>query len=289
MDLRQLEYVVGVVDQGTFTAAAAALHVSQPSLSQGIARLETELGAAVFDRIGRGVRLTAAGEALVGPARQVLRDVAVVSESVRAVAGLESGTLDVVALPTLAADPLARMVGAFRRAHPDVVVRVSEPESADAVIERVRDGRAEVGLAELPLRGDDLASDALTDQELVVIMPPGDARRVVRIEDLAGVPVVATPVGTSTRRLVDEAFAAAGLEPRIAVETEQREAIVPMVVEGAGVAFVPGAIARTAAERGAAVARLEPPLRRSIGLIFRVAQLSPAARRFRELATAERL
>lgn len=93
-----------------------------------------------------------------------------------------------------------------------------------------------------------------------------------------------SPVGTSTRRLVTEAFASAHLEPRIAVETEQREAIVPLVLAGAGIAFVPTAIARTAAQHGASVASLDPPLRRSIGLVFRLAHLSPAAQRFRELA-----
>ena len=86
----------------------------------------------------------------------MLRGVAVLEESIRAVAGVDGGTLDLVSLPTLAADPLAALIGAFRRAHPQVVVRVTEPESANAVAEHVRDGRAEVGLAELPVRGDDL-------------------------------------------------------------------------------------------------------------------------------------
>ncbi len=284
MDLRQIEYVVGVIDHGTFTAAATHLHVSQPSLSQGIGRLETELGVPLFQRLARGVSPTAAGDAFVGPARQMLRDLAVLEESVRAVAGLERGTLDLVALHTLAADPLAGFVGAFRRAHPQIVVRVTEPESANAVAERVRDGRAEVGLAELPVMGDDLATTSLGNQELVVIFPPGDMPDVVRIEDLADSPLVTSPVGTSTRRLVSEAFAAAQLEPRIAVETEQREAILPLVLAGAGIAFVPAGMAQTAAEQGAEVAHLDPALRRSIGLIYRIAQLSPAAQRFLDLA-----
>ena len=140
-------------------------------------------------------------------------------------------------------------------------------------------------MAELPVAGDDLATDSLGDQELVVILPPGDTPTMVRIEDLADTPLVTSPVGTSTRRLVTEAFAAVSLEPRIAVETEQREAILPLVIAGAGIAFVPTGMAHTAAEQGAAVAHLDPPLRRSIGLIYRVAQLSPAAQRFRDLAT----
>src|SRR6478735_3313424 len=127
MDPRQLEYVVGVVDHGGFTRAAEALHVTQPALSQGIARLEAELGVLLFDRVGRTALLTAAGQAVLEPARQVLRDLRVLRTSVAAVAGLDAGSLEVVALPTLAIDPLARLIGAFRRAHPNVTVRAEQP------------------------------------------------------------------------------------------------------------------------------------------------------------------
>lgn len=284
MEIRQLEYVVGVVDEGSFTRAAAALHVAQPSLSQGVARLEAELGIQLFHRLGRRVSLTPAGDVFVGPARYVLRDVAVLQASVQAVTGLEAGRLDLVSLPTLAVDPLASIIGAFRQAHPGVTVRVTEPERADAVVARVRDGRAEVGLAELPVHDPELVATRLLDQELVVILGPGDPRTVIQVEDLADVPLLAGPPGTSTRRLLTEAFAAADLEPRIAVETEQREAIVPLVVAGAGVAVVPRGLARAAQRQGATIAELRPTLRRTIGIIVRAAPLSPAARRFRALA-----
>jgi LysR family transcriptional regulator, carnitine catabolism transcriptional activator len=284
MELRQLEYVVGAVDAGSFTRAAATLHVAQPSLSQGIARLEAELGTPLFARLGRRVELTAAGEAFVGPARWVLRDVAVVEASVHAVASLEAGTLDLVALPTLAADPLAPLIGVFRQAHPGVMVRVSEPEHAHDVAAHVRDGRAEVGLAELPVSAPDLVAAPLLDQELVVILPPGDPRRSLTIRALADEPLLASPAGTSTRRILTDAFAAANVEPHIAVESGQREAILPLVLAGAGVALVPLGLAHAAASQGASIAHVDPVLRRTIGTIVRAAPLSPAARRFRDLA-----
>src|SRR5438067_12186719 len=122
MDLRQLEYVVGVVDHGGFTRAAAALHVSQPSLSHGVQTLERELGVELFHRLGRQVTLTSAGEAVVGPARHVLRQVEAVRAAVAAVKGTTAGRLDVVSLPTLAADPLAGLIGRFRTAYPGVTI-----------------------------------------------------------------------------------------------------------------------------------------------------------------------
>jgi len=88
MELRQVEYVVGVVEHGGFTRAATALHVTQPALSEGIARLEAELGVALFHRVGRRAVVSAAGEAFLEPARQLLRDRAVLTTSVAAVVGI---------------------------------------------------------------------------------------------------------------------------------------------------------------------------------------------------------
>src|ERR1700736_3267215 len=106
MDVRQLRAVVTVVDRGGVTRAAEELHVAQPSLSQTIRSLERELGVELFHRVGRRLVLSAAGEALLAPARQVLRDMATVASSVAEVRGLAAGWLDLVAEPTLAADPV---------------------------------------------------------------------------------------------------------------------------------------------------------------------------------------
>jgi DNA-binding transcriptional LysR family regulator len=286
MDLRQAEYVVAVVDEGSFTRAAASIPVSQPSLSQGIRTLETELGVALFHRLGRKVVLTPAGEAFVGPARQLLRDAATAREAASSVAGLRSGRLDLVALPTLAVDPLVGLVGQFRRQHPEVTVRIAEPEAADAAVELVRDGTCEVGLVELPA-SEELAAHPLLDQEVVAVCAPGtrlDRDRRLPIRRLATMPLIATPPGTSTRRLIDDALAAAGVEPTVAVETGHREALLPLVLAGAGTTFLPEQLAHLAAERGAVVARLRPTVRRTVGLVHRGGALSPAASAFVALA-----
>ena len=107
MDSRRLQHFVAVVDHGGFTAASRATFVSQPALSLAVKELEAELGIFLFDRIGRRVQLTDAGHALIGPARQVLRDIDTGREAVEAVSGLESGVLSLASLPTLAADPTA--------------------------------------------------------------------------------------------------------------------------------------------------------------------------------------
>lgn len=285
MDLRQLRYVVAVVDEGGFTRAADELGVAQPSLSQGVRALEAELGVELFHRTPRGVVLTDAGAALLGPARQALRDAETARAAVASVTGLRSGRLDLVCLPTLAAEPAATLIGTFRRAHPGVTVRLVEPEDVAAVADRLRDGSSEVGLTEVPVGGEDLEVHDLGEQRYVALVPEaldrslrGGAR--LSLAALDGRPVVTTPPGTSTRRQLDEALAGAGAVPEIAVETDHREAIAPLVAAGAGIALVPRELAQRAAGPGIVVREPSPAVVRRIGLVHRRGPLSPAAHAF---------
>jgi DNA-binding transcriptional LysR family regulator len=287
MELRQVDYVLAVIDEGSFTAGAAAAGVAQPSLSESIRRLEDELGVRLFHRVGRRVGLTDAGRAFEGPARRLVRERELALDAVGSVRGLDRGMLDIVALPTLAVDPLAPLVGRFRVAHPGIVVRIAEPEDASAVEERVADGRSELGLAELPPRRDDLVAIKLARQEIVAVCPPGTkltAPGRLPVARLAGMPLVTTPPGTSTRDLLDRALTAAGVAPMVAVETSQREAIAPLVLGGAGTSFLPRPMADALGAQGAIVARLVPGLSRTIGVLHRASPLTPAARAFVELA-----
>ena len=291
MDLRQIDYVLAVVERGSFTKAAASMQVSQPSLSDGIRRLETELGVRLFHRLGRSVELTDAGRAFVGPARQLTRDRDAVFESVATVRDLQSGTLDIVSLPTLAADPLGRLVGGFRKANPGISVRIAAPEDDGAVVAMVLDGRSELGLTELRTHRDELVGVSLERQELVAVCPPRTRLATsgrLPVARLRGMPLVTTPPGTSTRDLLDRALASAGVEPHIAVETSQREAIAPLVLSGAGTSFLPARLAEPLAAQGAVIARLVPTLTRTIGLVHRPSPLTPAARAFVELARPKR-
>jgi DNA-binding transcriptional LysR family regulator len=290
MDVREIGYVVAVADAGGFTAAARELFVSQPALSQAVRKVERELGVDLFVRAGRDVRLTAAGEAFVDRARPLLRDVDGLRGAVDAVAGLRAGHLDLVCLPTLSVEPMVDLVGAFRVAHPGVTVRLAEPEDVADIEARIRTGRSEVAITEAPRAvADDLVVHVLGEQEIAVVLPPGmrgRSRRRVAVAELADVPLIATPVGTSTRRLVDDAFAAVGATPSIAVETGHREAVVPLVLAGAGATFVAPAARRAAAAAGAVTATLDPPLVRTVALLHRPPPLSPAAETFVDLALA---
>lgn len=291
MERRQLEYFLAVVQSGGFTNAGRRLRVAQPSLSQAIRALERDLGTTLFHRLGRGIALTAAGEALVGPAQQVVRDLATARSSVEQVSGLTGGRLDIVALTTLAVDPLANLVGRFRELYPLVDVRIADPEHDTAVTGMVRDAQSELGLAESATNLDGLESLQLADQEFFAVLPPdaGPARSApLPVAELAAMPLVATPEGTAMRTLVDRALTVHGIAPRVAIETTHRAAIVPLVLAGGGATLLPRAIAEDAGRRGAVVMLTAPRLVRTVQLMWRSQPLSPATAAFLDLARPAR-
>lgn len=288
MDVRRLRLFLAVVDEGGMTRAAESEHVSQPSVSQAIRELETELGTPLFHRVGRRVVLNAAGQALVEPARQVLRDVETGRAAVVAVAGLTAGRLDLVALPTLAVDPVAPLVGAFRVEHPGVEIALADPDDATEVVELVASGECELGITAEPVPGPGLTSHALGHQDLLAVLPPGaNASHTMAVATLARFALVTAPPGTTTRTQLEDAFTEARVTPRIAVVTPQREAILPLVLAGAGATLFPAPLAEQAAALGAVVVALRPRLTRPVHLFHRNGPLSPAAAAFRRLAFDE--
>jgi LysR family carnitine catabolism transcriptional activator len=290
MDLRRLRLFLAVVDEGGFTAAARAVHVAQPAVSLAVRELEQELGAPLLVRSRQGAVLTPAGEALVGPARLALRDVENAAAAVAAVTGLVAGRLDLATLPTLAADPVAALVGRFRVAHPSVTVRLAAPNDTDELAEAVRSGLADIGITDEGPATAGLLEHPVAVQALLAVSPPAgagstaDGDRPLRLDRLGSRPLVLTPSGSSLRAIVDAAAAAAGVTPEIAVETAQREALIPLVLAGAGTTFLPPALAQAAQRLGATVRRTRPALQRTIVVVHRPGPAGPAARAFLDLA-----
>ncbi len=270
MDRRHLALFVAVVDHEGFSAAADALGLAQPTVSVAVATLERELGMPLLQRLPRGVRPTAAGAALVEPARAVLRDFAVVESVAAAMQGLHGGSLDVVAIPTLTHE-LAELVGRFRALHPAVTVRCADP-GVQSIESLVRSGACDLGLGEVPEDVTGLTCTPLGAQPFLLALPPGSAVPAA----LADLAFVATPVGTSSRAMLEEAVP----DPVVVVETAQREALVPLVVAGAGAALLPEPLARQAAGLGARVLPTTPAVTRPFALLQRVGPLAPAAAAF---------
>lgn len=289
MDERRLTYFLTVVDEGSVTRAARRLRVAQPSLSQALRAFESELGVQLFHRIGRGLRLSTAGEALIGPARRILRAIDEARNAITGVLELQTGTLEIAALATLAVDPMAGLIGRFRARYPGVEVHVLEPESADEISTLVREGACELAATHIPVSRSQLIAHPLGEQELHFVLPPDMPadERPLGARELARTPLVVSPPGTSTRMLLEQALAAVGVTPQIAVQTAAREAIIPLVLAGAGAALLPAPLAQEAQRRGATVRSARPPITRTVGLIHRQGPLSPAADAFLSIAASQ--
>lgn len=180
MDARQLEYFLAVVDSGGVRRAAEALYVAQPSLSQAIRALERDLGTDLFHRVGRRLVLTQAGAALVEPARQVVRGLAAARAGVESVAGLDTGRVDVAAMPSQAVGPLGGMIRRFTDRHPGMSVSVRAAFTVTDVLDLVRTGVTELGLAAgpEPITATGVRLTPLGTQRFVLITgPDGPVRR----------------------------------------------------------------------------------------------------------------
>lgn len=288
MDARQLRYFLAVVDHGSVNKAAAALYVAQPSLSQAVRALERDLGLELFHRVGRRLVLTDAGEALIEPARQVVRGLEHARASVESVAGLQVGRVEIAAMPSQAVEPLARMIQAVTERHPGLTVSVRAAFTAAEVLHQVRSGQTELGL----LAASEPPADAGVElrpagrQRFVLVCPadgPFPAGTVVRHEDLAGQRLIVGQPGTGMRQLVDE-IRACGVALSEVVETEHRETILPLVLGGVGMAVLTDSWASLARQAGALVLDLEPARHLHLALASRSGDLTPAAKAFLTVA-----
>lgn len=290
MHLHQVEYFLAVVDHNGINAASTALGLAQPTLSQAIRGLERDLGVDLFYRIGRGMVLTSAGHALVGPARRMLRSVVTAEGSLADTAGRPRGRLDIITLPALSADPVARLAGAFRQKFPKVSLRIGDLRDEAVASAMIRDGHCEIVVCHLPVADTaDLSVHELGVQDWWLVFPPGSAVPAddpLPLSALPDVPYVLVPRGGSHADEIESAIAAAGRDIRPAAIMEQREARLPFVFAGVGATFLERSDAEASAERGAVVRATEPPLSRAYGLVYDASALSPAGRAFVELARA---
>jgi LysR family transcriptional regulator, transcription activator of glutamate synthase operon len=293
MEMRQFRYLVALADEGSFTRAAAKVLVAQPALSQQIAKLEAELGLPLVDRTTRRVRMTEAGERLVGHARRVLKQVDVAREDMADLAGVRTGRLVIGASQTVGGFDLSGRLADFHRAHPAVDLAVREGLSVSLAARLRAD---ELDLAFLTVdEGPAIAGlelHVVSTEELVAMLPPAHplaGRRRLHVRDLAGHAVVTFRRGATIRRRLDEAAAAAGFELRVAFESNEVARMRSIAGAGLAIAVLP----RTDAELPGpeiTIARLaDPGFEHKVYMSWREGRHhSPAARAFIELSLAGR-
>jgi LysR family transcriptional regulator, cyn operon transcriptional activator len=282
MEIRQLRYFLDIAQTEHLTQSAHNLFVTQSTLSHGLRQLEDELGVKLFDRVGRGLRLSQPGAAFRAYAGRALQEIEAGRMALTEMAGLQSGTLTVGVIPTFLNTLVPGAVAAFSAAYPKVRVVVRDLR-ADPIEELLIAGQLDVGIAFHPCQREEIEAEPLFDERMLLVVGathPLAKRKSLPMQALAQVPLALLTRSFATRRLIDDAFRDAGVAPPIRVEMESVESLLAACRFGVLASVVPERAAQQAADLRS-VALVPPlPVRRAGVLWRKGASRSAAAQEF---------
>lgn len=284
MELRHARYFLAVADELSFTAAAKRLNISQPPLSQQISDLEKELGARLFDRHSRSVRLTAAGLAFRRYAEAMLSQVAVARAEVRAIGHGRTGVLQVGTTNSVLYSGLSSRIARFKANHPDVEIRIHELPPQEQ-IDRLKSGRLDICFLRFAPDDAGLRLELAWKERMGIVVPPTHrlaARKSVNIGTLKDEEFVFYRLSDSTyARYLLHCCVEGGFSPKIVQEVVEAFTVVSLVAAGLGVGFVPDSIGRNS---GLSYLPLHGKSPRADVNVLTAVDAKPLARRFAALA-----
>jgi len=287
MEMHQLRYVVAVARAGNFSRAAEQCHVSQPSLSQQIQKLEQELGERLFDRMKREIRLTAHGEAFLPRALKILDEVDVAKREASDSQKLLRGRLIIGVLPTIAPYLLPKVLIVFAKKFPGVEIVVHEDTTAQ-LLKLAQACEIDLALASRPIQDQRMEVKDLFTEELRLALPPGHAltrKRTVSPGDIKHEPFIVMKEGHCLGDQVLNFCDRRDLKPTITFRSAQLETVQSLVRSGMGISLVPAMAARN---EGAGLPRYRSlvgpkPERKIVAVWPRQRPVSRAANEFLKL------
>jgi DNA-binding transcriptional LysR family regulator len=289
MDLDQLETLIAIAEEGSFSAAARRRHLSQPAVSWQLKALEERVGARLIHRRARGARLTAAGEVFLAHARRARQAIQSGQAEVAEIQGVRRGSLRLGATDAATTEILSAAFLDFHRRHPGVEVAVTIDATA-ALIHGLRQAQFDLVLGTLPIQEPDLTAEPLWQERLYLVLPKDVQDRSLP-DTLARQPFIAYPRGSTTRSLIDNAFTRLQLAPRPVMEIGRPAIMAQLVASGLGVSVLPESVIRPWVQEGA-IRRASPSrfqVQRSLGLLSSRSQyLDPAARAMRDVLRSKR-
>lgn len=292
MDFRQLRQFVVLATELNYRKAAARLHMTQPPLSVAIKRLETEIGADLFERDRLGVRLTVAGGAFLREAKRLLEGADAALQAARDAAEGRMGALRVCAVPSAALHLLPRMLPEFTQRFPHIRLRLSSGSTV-SILAGLQRGELDAAFLVPPASGvPGIAITALRRERLVLAVPAGHrvaGMKQVRLSDLTDETLV-TLAHSDSPGFAGEIVAAcqrAGFHPRVLQESSHALISLPLIAAGLGIAIVPAALRRIAIDNVAYVDLADEsdlPLTYAMALAAPAEAMNPAVRWFNDLA-----
>ena len=251
--LKQIESFAAVAIKGSLTAAAEANHLTQPAVSIRLHKFEAELGATLIYRRGRRIRFTPAGEVALAAARRMLRDAGELARELADLDHLAKGRIAIGTIDAASSYVLPAVFSRFRERYPLIDIHLEVTATA-TLVKLLRAGALELVVGTLPVeRGPDLEVHPIYRERLVLIAPrshPLARARRLAAADLAAWPFISFHEGATTRRIIEEALARAGVAPNVTMTTDSPEAIRNLVAAGLGLAILPERIVRDDVRRG---------------------------------------
>jgi len=283
MDLLQLKYFQTIAKTEHITKASEELQITQPSLSQMLAKLEKELGVPLFDRRGRSIRLNESGKAFL---RRVERAFFELEEGRRDAIHRAGQHQKTVSFATIPLSPVTEAVGGYLNRYPDARLRLDYGHSREMAI-RLERGEIDLCLSSPLVEGPDIGSIPVITEEIWVMVPPGHRLAglgEIRLNELADDPFICLKEGFGFREMSDHFCRLAGFMPNVVFEAEEFSMLQPLVKSGIGVALLPAFLWRADIGSIHEVLRIrEPVCRWTIWLAWRQQrELSPESRRFKE-------
>ncbi len=285
MYLEQLRYFHAVAETGSFTAAGRELHLTQPAVSSQVKNLEDALGQRMFERTGRSVRLTRAGEVLHTHTRRIFQQVREATAILEDLKSLQTGRLYLGTVDVMSIYVLPRIFRVFHSRFPRVEISIEVDDTAN-ISRGVRESRYDLGFVTLPLREPNLTSIAVYNDVMRAIAPAGHplaGRKLVTLAELAETTMIVYKRGAVTRGIIEQVFRSAGIELEPDMEIDRPEAMKKLVEAGLGVSIMPEmSIAREVEEGSLVVLPTgDVSFERQLGLIYRPLQVfSPSVTAF---------
>lgn len=253
MDLKQFEYVLTINEERSFSKAAKKLFISQPSLSQYINRLETQLGVTLFDRNTSPLTLTYEGSLYIETALNIISILDNLQKKFDDVSDLKIGRLNIGLTPSKANSPLPSILPVFKEKYPGIELVITEANSS-SLEDLLSRGLVDLCLMNLPIKSKNIEYEEILKEKIYLAAPPSyDAGTLdnsteyplINIKDLADKPFILLHEGQRIRQIADNLFSNAGIKPKILLETSGIETALRLSAAGMGFCFVPESYIRT--------------------------------------------
>jgi DNA-binding transcriptional LysR family regulator len=266
MKLSQIKSFVTVAQYGSFSQAAIALDLAQPTVSHAIATLESELGIQLLFRSSKGVNLTPAGEDILSHCQQILQSIAAIHREANKNKSCEGGKVIISTFRGAAAQLLPKIKASFKEKYPQIEIKIAEEKDCPQVEQTIRDGKADLGFTTLPVSPDLEVIEVLKDDYVVLLPPNSEFKRHERLnwQELSQIPLISYPDRNTCFLTIKDYFHHAGYQFQPYEQVRNSETIINLVATGASSGAILPKLSLFYVPEGVTVCQLPTPLQRVV-------------------------